>query len=55
MKNKPVADARNEVVQRVASDLPPKKPPAPSVKHRLRRAKVRNHVRTSAEAFNGDG
>jgi hypothetical protein len=33
-------DARNELALTAESALPPKKPPAPSVKHRLRRAKL---------------
>jgi hypothetical protein len=34
-------DARNEIALTAESALPPKKPPAPSPRHRLRRAKVR--------------
>jgi len=33
-KSKPVADTHNEVVHTAESVLPPKKPPAPSAKHR---------------------
>jgi hypothetical protein len=40
-KSKTVADAHNEVAHTAESAPPPKKPPAPSVTHRLRGAKVR--------------
>jgi len=40
-KAKAVADARNEIALTADSALPPKKPPAPSSKRRLRRVKVR--------------
>jgi hypothetical protein len=40
-KSKRVGDAHNEVAHTAESALPPKKPPAPSVKHRMRKAKVR--------------
>jgi hypothetical protein len=40
-KSKPVADPHREVAHTAESVLPPKKPQAPSVKHRLRRAKAR--------------
>jgi hypothetical protein len=35
-KSKTVADARNEVAHTAESALPPRKPPAPTVKHRLK-------------------
>jgi hypothetical protein len=38
-KSKPVADTHNEVAHTAESVLPPKKPPAPSVKHRLKRGR----------------
>jgi hypothetical protein len=33
------SDARNEIAQTAESVLPPKKPPAPSVKRRLKRGR----------------
>jgi hypothetical protein len=38
-KSKPVTDAHNEIGLTAESALPPKKPPAPSVKHRLKRGR----------------
>jgi hypothetical protein len=40
-RNKIAGDARNEIALTAESALPPKKPPMPSAKRRLRRAKVR--------------
>jgi hypothetical protein len=40
-KSKTADDAQNEIAPTAESALPPKKPPAPSLKHRLHRAKVR--------------
>jgi hypothetical protein len=40
-KSKSPADVRGTIVEAAESALPPKKPPAPSAKHRWRRAKLR--------------
>jgi hypothetical protein len=38
-RNKTAGDARNEIALTAESALPPKKLPAPSVKHRLKRGR----------------
>jgi hypothetical protein len=35
-KSKTAGDAQNEIAHNAESALPPKKPPAPSVRHRLK-------------------